>query len=279
MRKRILILVLSIFMSTCFGFSDGKELSVEDIINTENVSDLQISPDGKFVVWVQSKANKDKDKHLSYLWIASLEKLEEPIQLTKGDYSSWSPRFSPDGKKLAFLSDRAENTQIFIINPSGGESEKLTDAKMGVDSFAWKDNETIVFSAREDEYLFEKERKEKKDDAEVFEDLETFFPIRLFSISLKDKKVLRLTENKDRITFFSISPDGRLVVTTHIDTPRFEVEAKYRPKYFLWDLKDQKKKFLKKSFFPLPFTNGLMIQKNFILLRKKQDLRKKERVE
>ncbi len=242
MKRRNLILVLSIFIITGLGVSDGKELSVEDIINTENVSDLQRSPDGKFVVWVQSKANKEKDKHLSYLWIANLEKLEEPIQLTKGDYSSWSPRFSPDGKKLAFLSDRAEKTQIFIINPSGGESEKLTDVKMGVNSLAWKDNETIVFSAREDEYLFEKERNEKKDDAEVFEDLETFFPIRLFSISLKDKKVLRLTENKDQITFFSVSPDGKWAVTTHIDTPRFEVEAKYRPKYFLWDLENPAKK-------------------------------------
>jgi len=252
MREKFVIFALLFFLIQGFGFSDGKEISAEDIVNVENVSDLQFSPDGKFVLWVQSKAHKEKDRHLSYIWIANLERGEEPIQLTKGDYSSWFPRFSPDGKRIAFLSDREEKTQIFLISPFGGESEKLTDAKMGVNSFTWKDNETIIFSAREDEYLFEKERKERKDDAEVFEDMETFFPIRLFTISLKDKKVLRITENKDQITFFSVSPDGKWVVTTHIDTPRFEVEAKYRPKYFLWDLENHTKKeiFKEKYFSP-----------------------------
>lgn len=251
MKEKLVIFSLLIFLTQGFGFSDQKELlSVEDIVNVENVSDLQFSPDGKFALWVQSKANKEKDRHISHIWIADLEKGDEPIQLTKGDFSSRTPRFSPDGKKIAFLSDRAEKTQIFIINPFGGEAEKLTDAKMGVNSFAWRDNETIVFSAREDEYLFEKERKEKKDDAVVFEDMETFFPIRLFTINLKDKKVLRITDNKDQITFFSVSPDGKLVVTTHIDTPRFEVEAKYRPRYFLWDLeKGSRKEIFKERYF------------------------------
>lgn len=252
MKKKFLMIVLSIIFIQVLCLSDGKELTIDDIINTENVSSLQISYDGKLVVWVQTKASKEKDRHISHLWMANLLTGEEPVQLTKGEHSSWSPKFSPNGKKIAFLSDREDKTQIFIINPFGGEAEKLTDVKMGVNSFEWKDNETIIFSAREDEYLLEKERKEKKDDAEAFEDIETFFPVRLFSITLKDKKVLRITENRDKITAFAISPDGNWAVTTHIDTPRFEVEAKYRPKYFLWNLTNYSKKeiFKEKYFSP-----------------------------
>ncbi|MGQ9618601.1 MAG: S9 family peptidase [Candidatus Aminicenantia bacterium] len=271
MKKRVLILILSIALFYFPVYSDGKEITVEDIINTETVSDFQFSPDGKLVVWVQRSANKGKDTHLSYIWMANLELGGEPIQITRGDYSCWSPRFSPDGKKIAFLSDRAEKSQIYLINPFGGEAEKLTDVKMGVNSFEWKENETIIYSAREDEYFFEKERKEKKDDAEVFEDMETFFPVRLFSISLKDKKVLRLTENKDRITEFAISPDGKFALTTHIDTPRYEVEAKHRPKYFLWDLESNKFKqiFTKDKYFSPAFYKWSDDSKELYLVEEK----------
>ncbi len=249
--RKIKVLITA-FILTFFAL--GKDFSLKDVIGYQTISQFSLSPDGKMAVWVQRKADEKQNKFISHLWLLDLQE-KAPIQLTRGKHSEYSPKWSPDGKRIAFLSDRDGKTQVYILNIHGGEAEKITSMPKGVADFQWRNEEEIIVLAREKSYRVEKERKKKKDDSIAVEDTDFFFPVRLFSVNLKDKKAKRLTLNQDRIISFSVSPSGRFVITVHIDTPSYVAEPEPRPKYFLWDLKTGKKKeiFKDRYFSPTDF--------------------------
>ncbi|MCP2521160.1 S9 family peptidase, partial [SCandidatus Aminicenantes bacterium Aminicenantia_JdfR_composite] len=86
--------------------------------------------------------------------------------MTNSPKRDYYPRWSPDGSKIAFLSDRDGKTQIWIINPFGGEAEKLTNSKTGVKSFKWfPDSKKIAYLATEPLTEEEERKKKEKDDA------------------------------------------------------------------------------------------------------------------
>src|SRR5215471_18255071 len=77
----------------------------EDVIFTEEASQPRISPDAKWVVWVKSSGDKEKDARVSNLFLSSLTEDRE-IQLTRGTNNNSQPRWSPDGETIAFLSTK-----------------------------------------------------------------------------------------------------------------------------------------------------------------------------
>src|SRR5262249_2784275 len=84
------------------------------------------------------------------------------LQLTRGEKSAGNPIWSPDGRWLAFTSDRAgTKSQLFVISPDGGESVQVTKAETGVNNFAWSpDGKTIAFTATPPDETAMKDRKE-----------------------------------------------------------------------------------------------------------------------
>ena len=106
------------------------------------VSDPALSPDGMHAAAVHTNiVQPDEDKpprYKSNIYLYDLETVEE-TQFTRSEFSDTSPRFSPDGSHLAFLSKREEEgkAQLYVMNLSGGEPEQLTDFKSGVSSFTW----------------------------------------------------------------------------------------------------------------------------------------------
>jgi Tol biopolymer transport system component len=86
----------------------------------------------------------------------------DAVRLTTSKKNDNQPRWSPDGKRVAFISAREEKPQIFLISPTGGEAEKLTDSKTGVQSFQWSpDGSRIAFVAQQE--MTPEEEKKKKD--------------------------------------------------------------------------------------------------------------------
>src|SRR5579859_2293809 len=88
-------------------------LSASDIFNLQFASDPQISPDGKRIVYARAFADIMSDKRLSNLWVVDFDGLDNRA-LTNGNFGDESPRWSPDGTRIAFVSDRDGTPQLYI---------------------------------------------------------------------------------------------------------------------------------------------------------------------
>jgi dipeptidyl aminopeptidase/acylaminoacyl peptidase len=194
----------------------------EDIIYAESANQYRISPNNRWLVWVKSTGDKEKDTRVSNLFLSSMAENRE-IQLTRGTDSVSQPRWSPDSEWIAFLNSKplpgnkpdAAKMQIWLISSRGGEAYPLTELARAPRQMEWLDKNTLIYSAEEDPALYEQEQKRKKDDSEVIEDVEHASPVRLYKIAVKDKKITRLTTNTDWIENWGVSPDGRYVAESH----------------------------------------------------------------
>ncbi len=217
--------------------------TAEDILLMENAGQWEVSPEGKWAVWVRSRMDKDKNGRVSNLFLTNLETKRE-VQLTRGADMNGQPRWSPDGGTIAFTSSRplpkpnpdAARSQLWLLALPGGEPYPATETARGVQSYKWIDNDTIIFSAQEDPALYELELKQKKDSSRVVDDVAHEPPVRLYRISLKDKKVARLTDNTDFIQSWDVTPDGKHALTVHAQYLSFEWDQKILPKTFVYDL-------------------------------------------
>src|SRR5206468_11441202 len=121
------------------------------------------SPDGRRAVWAKGTAAAAKGERVSQLVRTDLAGGREVV-LTRGGDSCTQPRWSPDGKRLAFLSARPvpkakageEKTQLWLLDPTGGEPWPLTESSRGVLHYAWAGPDALVFVAQEEPALREK---------------------------------------------------------------------------------------------------------------------------
>jgi dipeptidyl aminopeptidase/acylaminoacyl peptidase len=235
----------------------------EDVIYAESAApQTRISPDARWLVWVKSTGDKDKDLRVSNLILSSLTENKE-IQLTRGSDNNGQPQWSPDGQLIVFTSNRARlgakpdtaPVQIWLINAHGGEPWVLTELARPPRRVDWIDKDTIIFSAQEDPALYEQEMKKKKDDSEVVNDAEHEPPVRLYKISVKDKKIARLTANPDWIDNWSVSRDGKYVAANHEKSLHYTFDQKVPPVTILHNLSDGTEKAI--------FTGGRVYPRGF----------------
>ena len=144
-----------------------KTLTPEASLNLRSVADLQFSPDGGRLAFVVMEPAKGTGR-LRHIWMYDAVS-GVARQFTFSAKSELAPRWSPDGKQLAFLSSRDEDQQqIFLMSMNGGEGRAITKGKRSVKAFEWSpDGKSIAFMAP-DAKTEEEEKKEKdKDDAKV----------------------------------------------------------------------------------------------------------------
>ena len=168
--KKILPLIFFLFLIFSFNFlvaedtkKDSKAWTVDDVLNIETAGSFGISPCGKWVVWAKSRPDKKENKKVGDIYLTSLVDSVQ-VQLTRAKFNDRNPKWSPDGKSIAFLSSREKEkgAQIWLINSHGGEPWALTDLKNGVNYFEWRCAKNIVFSAQENPTHYETELKKKK---------------------------------------------------------------------------------------------------------------------
>jgi dipeptidyl aminopeptidase/acylaminoacyl peptidase len=143
----------------------------EDVYELVNASDPRISPDGTRVAYVVTSIDKEESEYRSAIWLARVDGSEEPVQFTAGAKRDTSPRWSPDGRRLAFASsrggeekDKKAPANLYVIPAQGGEPRKLTDLKESVEAIAWSpDSRRLAFTARvrDEAYDEEDDRKRK----------------------------------------------------------------------------------------------------------------------
>ena len=121
-----------------------KVLTPESFLELRSVQDPQFSPDGTRVAFVVGDA-QTSEKRTRHIWLYD-KRSNRARQLTYSDKSESSPRWSPDGKQLAFLSNRGEQQQIYVLRMEGGEAAAITKGKAGVELFAWApDGQSIAY--------------------------------------------------------------------------------------------------------------------------------------
>ena len=220
--------------------------TVEDLVLAESSSGWQLSPDGDLAVWVKHSVEEveDQEKKVSRLWLSRLEDGSR-VQLTHGQENVSNPVFSPDGRHVAFLSNRpipggeegkTGKTQLWVLALSGGEARPVTRLERSVEDFCWVGDGTLVIVAQEAPSLWEQQRKKAKDTSQVVDDAEHEPPVRLFRVWLAEEEVEPLTRNSDWISEIAASPDGRYAVVTAHQSLSYEFDQKVAPHTRLIDL-------------------------------------------
>jgi dipeptidyl aminopeptidase/acylaminoacyl peptidase len=138
----------------------------ETLLSLRFPSDLQLSPDGTRLAFVVTEPPQgtNRPRHVWLLDVAT----GAARQFTFSTKTEGRPRWSPDGKQLAFLSDRGDFTQVYLISADAGEARALTQGKRAVQSFAWSpDGARIAFLAPDPRTEAEEKKAADKDDAQV----------------------------------------------------------------------------------------------------------------
>ncbi|HHX10967.1 MAG TPA: S9 family peptidase [Firmicutes bacterium] len=128
--------------------STKRRLTPDDLYKLVFVSDPQVSPDGKRIAYVRTIIDEKTKEYRSQIWITSTCGTAKPRPFTSGPKTDNSPRWSPDGSRLAFVSDRGGDRQIWIMPTAGGEAYQLTKMRRGASNPVWSpDGTKICFTA------------------------------------------------------------------------------------------------------------------------------------
>ena len=144
-----------------------RPITVDDLFQIREVQDPQLSPDAKWIAYTVKTLSLKEDKSEERIWIVATEG-GDAVAMTAEGVSSSHPRWSPDGKYLAFLSARNEGkAQVWLLNRTGGEAQRLTETAQDVDDFAWSlDARRLVLVLRDasEEELEAASNKDKEAD-------------------------------------------------------------------------------------------------------------------
>ena len=201
----ILMLIVSIASS-----ETKKAMTIVDLINVPSLGDPRLSPNGGQLLYTLSEPDWGENKRIRHIWRINSDG-SNPIKMTNGENGESSPRWSPNGSLIAFITERGEtddaNNQIFIISNHGGEAEPLTEHETGVSNIQWSpDSKFIYFLANDAKSDEEKEREKAKDDVFAFD--ENYQQRHLWKISVNTKECSRITEGDFSVTNYKLSRDG-----------------------------------------------------------------------
>jgi dipeptidyl aminopeptidase/acylaminoacyl peptidase len=193
-------------------------ITPEDVLSIREVRELQISPDGKqaaFRVREPSDPKVPRAPRTSNIWIVPTGGSERPRPRIPNLKNASSPRWSRDGRWLAFLSDRGESgaddpaatIQIYLLRSDAAKAERLTSVPGGVEDFAWSpDSKMVAFIARDQPTAKEQERQSAGDDA--IEVDRNFKYSKLWVANLSDRKAVQVTKQDFEINELAWSPTG-----------------------------------------------------------------------
>ena len=245
MRNKLFFLLLVGYFSMYAqeNTDDPTRWTPSDIIHTEYMQQVTISPNNELVAWTKRRGLKEKDKFINDIYLTRLtgkEKGQYPtIRLTFTDENDHSPLFSRDNKHLYFLSSRDKGKKLWRLHLLGGEAEEVYEFDTGISNINWINDSTLIFKSNEGKTLYEQQLEEKKDDVIVVEDSVHWKTDRLYAFNIGEKKIQRLTDNEKPVGSYAISRDGQWLVYSMTMSRHYGADANPDPQYFLKDLSSQ----------------------------------------
>ena len=217
MRRTTLTLMAVAALGAAAAAQTRTAPTVDQILSIERVGTPEISPDGRLVAYTVRRTNWDENAYETQIWLADAT-TGAARQLTHAKKSSRSPAWSPDGSRLAFISDRSDKNQIYVISASGGEAEALTSLEDGVNRFQWSpDGARIAYSATEPKSAAIKDREKKYGEFQVVE--HDYRMTQLFVLDVAAKTTRTLAAGAFNVGSFQWSPDGMRIAFDHAANP------------------------------------------------------------
>jgi dipeptidyl aminopeptidase/acylaminoacyl peptidase len=146
--KTLMMMGVILFLILGGNVAEAKRpMTFDDLMKVQRISDPQVSPDGRWVAYVQGTVDFEANKVVKHIWLIRSDG-GEPKQLTTGDGSDSRPRWSSDGESIAFISARGGKSQVWIIPVHGGEARQLTSISTEADGVTWaRKSDTLVFTS------------------------------------------------------------------------------------------------------------------------------------
>jgi dipeptidyl aminopeptidase/acylaminoacyl peptidase len=206
-----------------------RPMGIVDLIDVPRISEPQLSPDGTQIAFLRSDADWEANKRIAHVWRVVLAS-GEVTQLTTGPEGESSPRWSPDGRTLAFIAKRGgdEVAQIYLLPAAGGEAARLTAHDTAPAAIAWTpDGRALLFLAPEAKTASEKAREKAKDDMFAFD--EDFKQTHLWRVEVGPRRggpastanPTRVTGGDYAVGSFQIAGDGNRIVHLRAPSPLF----------------------------------------------------------
>jgi dipeptidyl aminopeptidase/acylaminoacyl peptidase len=220
MRVTLLTVLVGVLLSAAPALGDGKTPTIAQSLELKSGLAPQLSPDGKCVAYEIRETDWDADAFKREIWLVETA-TGARYQLTRSAKGSGEARWSPDGTRLAFISDRGGQRQVYAIRPRGGEAAPLTRMPTGVTRFEWSpDGRRIAVTARDPE---PSKRRERPRDGAILDGDST--PMHLWVVDVPQGDgapgaARRLTEGgRFSVAEFSWSPDGRRIACSAGEKP------------------------------------------------------------
>ena len=219
--KRISLISLLILGLSSVIAQTKSNWSPTQTIKHKVISTVRVSPDGGKVVYAvkELKTIEGKSEFINHLFISDINNTNT-IQLTQGEKNNINPKWSPDGKKIGFVSNRNGKNNLYCLNLAGGEAERLTDLKTGINDFKWSTTgNQIAFTSSD--FETEEETGNKKSGNDWFFMNENFKQGRLHLLQLNKKykngipQITTLSKENRHINSFSWSPDDQWIAYAH----------------------------------------------------------------
>lgn len=238
--KRFLVFLFAFIAIQSFA---QRVPSFEEVISLRSVGGVTLSADGKHIAYTVQTTDWNENRFDTEIWLS--KNGSTPFQLTNtAKNSSINPAFSPDGQWIAFVSDRGNKNQVYVMRLEGGEAKAVTKEEEGISAFEWHPSgNSIIFLKAEKEDKSKKEREKRyggfeADDKEFTlshlwqvdfkPDMldpserpcyETLDSLKVKSGCIELPKAQRITEGKFTITSFITSPDGNKIAFSHQPNP------------------------------------------------------------
>src|ERR1700722_3153946 len=152
----------------------ARPMTLVDVMNVPQISDPQVSSSGREILYVQSEPDWKANRRIGHIWKVNSDGTGA-IQMTSGADGENTPRWSPDGKTIAFIAKRDAGPdavgQIFLISAVGGEARALTTHATAGTNIAWSPDGALIYFRAADPKSDERKSREKvKDDVFMFDE-------------------------------------------------------------------------------------------------------------